>query len=203
MAVVLGGGNGIYLASFAGPTPPPALDPDAVAFLSAAGITDPTIESAVNTLVVDLKGYSIWTKMQAIYPFVGGTATTHKWNLINPLDTNAAFRLVFNGGWIHSINGALPNGTNGYANTFLNASSNLGQFNHHHSFYHNTDNVGTALRSWGGTQASGSSQFRTTIESSSTIISFRDLGIPNSDNGYTACWNWKVAQKRSVRATVI
>ena len=105
------------------PPPPPSLDPDAVAFLSAAGITDPTIESAVNTLVVDLKGYSIWTKMKAIYPFVGGTASTHKWNLINPLDTNAAFRLTFNGGWTHSANGALPNGTNGYAETYFNISS--------------------------------------------------------------------------------
>ena len=107
------------------PPPPPSLDPDAVAFLSAAGITDPTIESAVNTLVVDLKGYSIWTKMKAIYPFVGGTASTHKWNLINPLDTDAAFRLVFNGGWTHSATGAKPNGTNAYANTYLKPSTSL------------------------------------------------------------------------------
>jgi hypothetical protein len=67
-----------------------------------------------------MKGYGIWTKMKAIYPFVGGTATTHKYNLKNPADTNAAFRLVFNGGWTHSSTGALPNGTNAYANTFLN-----------------------------------------------------------------------------------
>jgi hypothetical protein len=97
----------------------PPLDPDAVAFLTAAAITDPTITGAINTLVVDLKGYGIWTKMKALYPFVGGTANTHKFNLVNPLDTNAAFRLVFFGGWTHSNTGAKPNGTNGYADTFL------------------------------------------------------------------------------------
>ena len=98
------------------------LDPDAVAFLTAAGITDATITLAIDTLVKDIKGYGIWTKMKAIYPFVGGTATTHKFNLKDPQDTNAAFRLVFIGGWTHSANGALPNGANAYANTFLSPS---------------------------------------------------------------------------------
>lgn len=96
-----------------------AYDADAQAFFTAAGITDNTQKTAVNQLVVDLKTYGIWTKMKAIYPFVGGTATTHKYNLKNPLDTDAAFRLVFNGGWTHSSTGVLPNGTNGYADTKL------------------------------------------------------------------------------------
>jgi hypothetical protein len=100
----------------------PAGDADALAFISAAAITDATQKRAIETLVVDLKGYGIWTKMKAIYPFVGGTASQHKFNLKNPLDTNAAFRLVFNGGWVHSSTGALPNGVNSWANTFLTPS---------------------------------------------------------------------------------
>jgi hypothetical protein len=63
--------------------------------------------------------------MKAIYPFVGGTASTHKFNLKNPLDTDAAFRLVFIGGWTHASTGATPNGTNGYADTFLVPLSDL------------------------------------------------------------------------------
>ena len=98
-----------------------AFDADAQAFITAAVITDVTQQNAINTLVVDLKGYSIWTKFSAIYPIVGGTAAQHKFNLKNPLDTDAAFRLVFSGGWTHSANGALPNGTNGYADTKVNA----------------------------------------------------------------------------------
>jgi hypothetical protein len=121
----------------------PSIDPDAQAFLTAAAITDPTITSAIDTLVVQLKADGIWTKMKALYPFVGGTATTHKYNLKDPLDTNAAFRLVFNGGWTHSANGALPNGTNGYADTFLNPSISLAQNSTHLSYYSRTNALNT------------------------------------------------------------
>jgi hypothetical protein len=95
-------------------------DPDATAFLTAAGITDATISVAINTLVIQLKAIGIWTKMKAIYPFVGGTATTHKFNLKNPADTDAAFRLSFVGGWVHSANGIFANGINTYGDTKLN-----------------------------------------------------------------------------------
>ena len=117
------------------------LDPDAQAFLTAAGITDATITAAIDTLVLDLKGYGLWTKMKAIYPFVGGTATTHKYNLKDPQDTNAAFRLVFAGGWTHSANGAQPNGTNAYADTFLIPSIVLSQNNTHLSYYSRTNSL--------------------------------------------------------------
>jgi hypothetical protein len=112
----------------------PAYDPDAQAFFTASGLTGATELNAVNQLVLDMKAYGIWSKMKAIYPFVGGTAALHKWNLKDPQDTNAAFRLVFNGGWTHSATGALPNGTNGYANTFL-ATSAIGLNSGHISFY--------------------------------------------------------------------
>jgi hypothetical protein len=116
-------------------------DTDALAFISAAAITDATQKSAINTLVKDLKGYSIWTKMKALYPMVGGTATTHKFNLKDPRDLDAAYRLVFNGGWTHSTNGALPNGTTGYADTNLNDNV-LTLNNAHVSTYLKTDNDG-------------------------------------------------------------
>lgn len=116
-------------------------DADAQAFITAAGITDATQQSAINTLVTDLKGYGIWTKMKAIYPMVGGTSSTHKWNLKDPRDLDAAFRLVFSGGWTHSSTGALPNGTNGYADTFY-APSVSGQLNSAHlSYYSRTSGV--------------------------------------------------------------
>jgi len=99
------------------------LDPDAITFLTAAGISDTTIYNAINTLVINLKTDGIWAKMYVIYPFVGGTASTHKWNLKDPQDTNAAFRLTFNGGWTHSSTGALPNGSTGWANTYFTTSN--------------------------------------------------------------------------------
>ena len=130
------------------------VDP-AAAFLAAAGITDPTITAAINTLVNDLVGYGIWNKMLAIYPFVGGTAATHKFNLKDPQDTNAAFRLAFAGGWTHSANGALPNGTNAYAETYINTFSLFTPGNGHFGVYSRTIYSGAAADLYliGNTQA--------------------------------------------------
>ena len=100
-------------------------DVDAAAFLSATGITDPTISTAVCDLVVALKTNSLWNEMITLYPYVGNTAFTSKFNLKNPLDTDAAFRLTFVGGWTFAADGATPNGTNAYANTHLDPSINL------------------------------------------------------------------------------
>ena len=135
----------------------PAGDADALAFISAAAITDDTQKSAIDKLVVDLKGYGIWSKMKAIYPFVGGTAAQHKFNLKNPLDTDAAFRLVFSGGWVHSSTGAKPNGTNAYADTKLIPFNNLTNNNYHLSNYSRTQIITTpdAAFDMGCSQANG------------------------------------------------
>ena len=113
-------------------------DADAQAFIDAAGITDATQKSAVNQLVLDLKSANIWTKMKAIYPIVGGTASTHKWNLKDPRDLDAAFRLTFSTGWTHASTGMTPNGTSAYSNTFLNVNT-LTQDSNHFSYYSRTN----------------------------------------------------------------
>ena len=115
-------------------------DTDAQAFLNAAFITSQTQANAVNTLVTSLKTAGIWTKMLAIYPFVGGNATSHKFNLKDPRDLNNSFRLKFNGGWTHSSTGILPNGSNAFAETFLATRSWVsGLDSLHISFYSRTD----------------------------------------------------------------
>jgi len=93
-------------------------------FLVASAISDTIIKSALNTFDIGLISNSLDTKMKALYPFVGGTASTHKFNFMNAADTNAAFRLAFAGTWTHSITGAKPNGTNAYADTFIIPSTN-------------------------------------------------------------------------------
>ena len=75
---MIGYGNSMFLAThgiLARAASGGGVDPDAQAFITAAGITNPTQQAAINTLVVDLKGYNVWTKMKALYPFVGGTAS--------------------------------------------------------------------------------------------------------------------------------
>jgi len=187
MPVILGGNTSIKLVSLTPPTP--TVDPDAQAFLTASGITDATITSAINTLVLDLKGYGIWTKMKAIYPFVGGTASTHKWNLKDPQDTNGAFRLFFSGGVTHSNNGVQFGGVNGSADTFLASNGVLAQNSTHFSAYSRTNNQsGGYMVANGNAGASGESKIFTRWFDNncySGVNTFGQVPTANSDSrGY-------------------
>ena len=94
----------------------PAYDPSAQLFFNAitasGGTLTTTEKSAVNTLVIDLKGYGLWTKMIGLYPVVGTTNITQSFNLKDP----TTYNLGFNGTWAHTAGGAEP-GANGYATT--------------------------------------------------------------------------------------
>jgi hypothetical protein len=102
----------------------PDYDADAQLFITATGISG-TNANAITQLVINLKNANIWTKMKAVYPMVGGTATSCKFNLKDPRDLDVAFRLAFTGGGTFSANGYQPNGTNAYADTFFIPSTNF------------------------------------------------------------------------------
>ena len=127
-----------------------SIDPDAQAFIDAElslGIfLTPTEKDAINQLVLKLKGANIWganvwNKGIAFYPFIGGTASAHKLNLKNPLDSDAAFRILFLGGWTHSSTGALPNGSNSYGTTYIVPATHLLPASKHLSYYSRTSNT--------------------------------------------------------------
>lgn len=99
--------------------------PEVVAFINAAGITDTTQISALVTLVESAKSNSWWDKCKAIYPFVGGTANSHKYNLKDPRDANDAFRLTFSGNFTHSSTGIKGDGSTAWAQTYLSPSTSL------------------------------------------------------------------------------
>ena len=123
---------------------PSVSDADAQAFLNAAEITNVTQANAVNTLVIGMKAQGLWTKMKAVYPMVGGTATSHMYNLKDPRNLDAAYRLQFTGGWTHSALGALPNGVNTLARTYLVPTTALNTNDHALFFYLNTNNPNVA-----------------------------------------------------------
>ena len=100
-------------------------DGDAIKFVRAAGLTDPTHIEALHYLVNELKNNNLWTKINTLYPFVGGTATTHKYNLKDPRDLDAAFRITFAGGITHNSDGVTFDGINGFGNTHLIPSNNF------------------------------------------------------------------------------
>jgi len=120
-----------------GTTPPPSseYDTDAAAFFLVNTGLNTLQKTAINVLILALKSAGIWSRMIAIYPFVGGTADAHKWNLKDPRDNDSAFRLSFFGGWTHAATGAKPNGTNGYAKTFIDVHENCPQYSFHGSYY--------------------------------------------------------------------
>jgi hypothetical protein len=105
-----GGGGGTY-------------DSSAQAFFDATGETDPTIMDAVDALVVGIKGITAgnatWNKLHLLYPFVGGTALKHSFNLKNP----AAYQITWQGTVAHTANGMKPNGSTGYGDTGYNPST--------------------------------------------------------------------------------
>ena len=102
-------------------------DPDAQAFFTAVeggGDTLTTTEKeATNQLVLDLKSASLFSVFDAFYPFVGGTSSSHKWNLLDPQDTDAAYRITWLGGMTHSSTGIKGNGSNSVGKTNWNPVS--------------------------------------------------------------------------------
>ena len=110
-------------------------DADAAAFFTAANITNTTQKNAVNQLVLDLKSASIWSKMKALYPIVGGVESAHAVNLKQP----GPYNLRFATGWTHSSTGMTPNGAT-YADSFLIASTSLNINDTHFSYYSRTNN---------------------------------------------------------------
>lgn len=117
-------------------------DSDASAFLDSAGITNSVQRNAINNLVIDLKAINNLepnyvnfdnpenSKCIAIYPFIGSTADNHKWNLINPQNTDAAHRLTYGAGITQTDYGIDGSGASGsWANPHINTSA-LGTYYH-------------------------------------------------------------------------
>ena len=90
---------------------------EAKAFGDAAGIIDEPTQRALATLIIDLKAINaIQTDfvnfttpansvLKAFYPFVGGTESSCKFNLMNPVDSDAAYRIVFDVGFAFDSDG--------------------------------------------------------------------------------------------------
>jgi hypothetical protein len=152
MSIYLGNtaiGNGNYLGNlnirdsniFMSQSVVAPVDPDAAAFITATGISGSNA-TAIDTLVLDLKSAGVWNGLYAIYPMIGGTSTTCKYNLKDPQDTNGAYRLNFVGGWTFDSSGAKPDGVSGtYADTFAAPNSVFTTTNGSFSYYSFTNNA--------------------------------------------------------------
>jgi hypothetical protein len=102
-----------------------ALDSDAQAYITAAGITDATEQAAVNQLVLDLKGTGsttnntdVWSDSYAVYPLSPTSLTAAEYNLKDPT-TNITW---FNSP-THATSGITGNGTDAYGDTNWNPTT--------------------------------------------------------------------------------
>ena len=108
-------------------------DSDAQGFIDAASLSNAVHKQAVNQLVIDLKSSGLWMKMIGIYPFVGGSALSHQFNLKDPRSVAAAYFLTYQGTPTHTANGVRWN-ANSYAHTGFNFAS-ISPASQHISYY--------------------------------------------------------------------
>lgn len=106
---------------------------EALDFITTAGITDPTQQAAICQLVKDLKGVGsttnntdVWSKLVAFYPVVGGSASQHEFNLIDP----SLFSLTISAGMTNGALGFLNPGSayvlGGSYSNYFSPSLNVG-----------------------------------------------------------------------------
>jgi hypothetical protein len=114
------------------------VDPDALAFFArvtaAGGTLSATEQTAVNTLVVQMKADGTWAPCKVIYPMVGASAAACAQNL-----KSSSFTGSFFGGWTFASTGVTGNGTNGFMTTNFAPASNLTLSSGHDSVYLRTN----------------------------------------------------------------
>jgi hypothetical protein len=89
---------------------------------SIYGVTNNAVWLAWDSFFITLKGAGLLAKHYYIRGMTGAAANAanYKFNAINPLDTNAAYRAVYFGGVTFTDKGTQGNGSNGYADSFFN-----------------------------------------------------------------------------------
>jgi hypothetical protein len=99
------------------------------------GVSGLSVWTAVNNFFITGVADGWLSQMMALYLYIGGTATTHKYNAVNPLDTDAAFRVTWAGTITHSATGVKGNGVNGWGDTHLIYSTSLSPYSSAIGYY--------------------------------------------------------------------
>ena len=169
-------------------------DADALAYFNAnTAITSTADKEAINTFFLGLKTDGVYTKIKAMYLPIWGTAATCKWNLVNPVDSNPAFRLTFHGtSWSFTNGGIQP--TNAYANTYITPLTHISNTSAHVSFYNRT-NTGTGAYDMGSYGAwpnqgqfyinfAGNYSYQLYLNNNSSNLANIGTGTPGSNAGF-------------------
>lgn len=162
-------------------------DTDAQAYFTAnTAITSAADKTAINTFYLGLKSDGIYSKIKQMGLYIWSSATSNKWNLVNPLDTDAAYRLNFSTGWTHASTGMTPNGTSAYADTFFIANNVLSQNSQAYGYYSRTNRADSTAISYGVRQTSPATitttmQLRNANNIASFVNSSTSQNVANTD----------------------
>ncbi len=165
-----------------------AFDPDATAWLNANsfandatvynstyGITGANLWAFLETFYTSLKTESgLYAKVHWAYLYFGSDANKAKLNLVNPDDTDAAYRVTWNGGWLFNDEGRVSNGTNTYGDTHFNASTQLANNDGFYGIYKRTTPSGLSNNSEWGAQDVNVNSF---VSKATANRSFYSLGV--------------------------
>lgn len=111
-------------------------DTRAQALFTAAGITDTTHKGAINQFVLDINAF--YTKFDFLHFLFTGDATKTKFNLIDPTDADASYRLTYNGSPAFAGTGVtLTAASSHYINThnILSAAAKAADTDYHIGFF--------------------------------------------------------------------
>jgi hypothetical protein len=115
---------------------------------SIYGVTNLAVWQAWDAFFVTLKGAGLLSKHYYIRGMTGAVANAanYKFNAINPVDTNAAYRAVYFGGVTFTDKGTQGNGSNGYADSFFNdQTAGVDRTDFGITMYSRTASVGTGV----------------------------------------------------------
>lgn len=158
-----------------------AYDADAQAYFTAnTAITSTADKNAINTFYLGLKSDGIYTKIKAMYLPIWGSAASCKWNLVNPLDTDAAFRLTFSTGFTYSSSGITGNGTSAYINTYFNMN---GYRDSNHGIVYVQTNQDAGVNEYGAATAVNVSVFTTSVRNGG--LCYTQNHVNNSNVNYS------------------
>ena len=100
-------------------------------FITAAGYTNTDVIAAIKDLFVEIYGLNLQSRIKKAHIFTtdktvdADRLNQFKWNIFNPLDTDAAFRLTYVNSPPPSYSGLGFNGTTQYAETFFNYNTEM------------------------------------------------------------------------------
>lgn len=203
------------------PTPTPfvpsvVIDADAQILFNAVEDAGGTISAnkkiAASRVFSRMKSEGIYNDFYAFYLPMGGTAATNKFNAKNPIDSNAAFRLLFVGGFTHTENAIVPNGVNTYANTYFTPSVHGLATDTAISYYSLTDSAGVYIEMGvsgiGGSSGVGQYYIAPNISGASiravnSTGNTAGLGVVGTKGLFTACRTDALTMQLYKNATLV